>query len=275
MGADIKAGATFKAPLRYGHEGSKAVVGARHYLDGAPLRLVDALSIISDDPEQGTLIYGAASDCVAIPSIEFVASSDTFSPYSLRSGSANAATLPTQPNTVGGVLRVQTAAVADNDSALFKLVQAPFRYSATKRIWFSCRIALEDVNTGECTVGLVVSGYSPADMATLPTDGIFFTKAVTGTDFTFHVRNGGTSSTIASVIGSALVDDTFVELSFVVEDGAISIYVNGTKNATTIAADDANIPDTTDVLQMLLANATSAAATKYMDIDHFLVAEER
>lgn len=275
---DTRAGAGFRAPLRFQHQESSANgPGISHYLDGCLLDFVDDLSIISDDPEGGTDVYGVSEDFVRVPPIDFgAASTDVFLPYTLTSGTANAPTIPTQPNTVGGVLRIQSAN-ADNDAAILKLVQAAFRYSTTKAIWFSCRFALQATNTGEALVGLINTGYSPADPATLPTDGLFFSKATAATDFTFNARNGGTSTSIANVLALAsvtLTADTMIELSFRVDAGGISVYVNG-KRVGTIAAGTANIPAAATALQAAFLVATSAAATKYADLDTLLVAEER
>lgn len=275
--ADKTAGAGFKSPLRFAHEGSKAAPGHRHYLDGCPSRLVDRLSLINDDPEQGTLVFGVANDMVEPPAIDIGAASAEFFPWTLTSGSANAPTAPTQPNTAGGVLRVQSSGTADNDSAILKLVEAPFRYSTSKEIWFACRFAVQATNTGEQLVGLINTAYSPADPATLPTDGLFFSKATAATDFTFNARNGGVSTSIANVLALAsvtLTADTQVELAFRVTAGAVIVFVNGIRVGS-IAAGTANLPATTTALQCATLVATSAAATKYMDIDHILVAQER
>jgi hypothetical protein len=267
-------GTGFRGPLRYRKAGGQ--------LDECALALVDKLSNVAADDEH-TRIFGDAQDCAPAPSIDVgAAETATFSPYALVSGSANAPTIPTtQPDTAGGVLRVQTAGVADNDSALLQFAPGGagaagiWTYSTTKRLWFCVRLALQNVANGECTVGLVNKAYNPADLATLPTAGLFFTKAVTATDFTFHARESSTSTTIANVIGSALANDTFVELAFVVEDGVVSVFVNGVKNATGIASSDGNLPLTTDQLKFFLGNATNAAATRYADYDYWVVARER
>jgi hypothetical protein len=276
---DVRAGAAFRSPIRFGHVDSPTNgPGVPHYLDGCLLEFVDeGISIISDDPEGGVDIYGAAEDFVRVPAIDFgAASTDVFLPYTLTSGSANAPTVAAKTD-VGGVLRIQSSGTADNDSAILKLVQSPFRYSTTKTMWYVCRFALQATATGEALVGLVNTAYSPADPATLPTDGLFFSKATAATDFTFNARKSSTSSSIANVLalaGVTLTADVMVELAFRVDTGSVTVYVNG-KKVGVILSSDANLPAAATALQEVELVATSAAATKYMDLDHLLVAEER
>jgi len=276
---DVRSGAGFRDPLRFQHaESALNGPGVPHYLDGCSLDAVDRLSFLNDDPERGTDIVTVAEDFVVIPAIDFgAASADVTCPYTLTSGSANAPTIPAQPNTVGGVLRVQSAGTADNDSAILKCLQAAFRYSTTKALWYTIRFAVQATATGEQLVGLVNTAYSPADPATLPTDGLFFSKATAATDFTFQARKASTSTSIANVLalaGVTLVADTMVELSFRLIDGAVHVYVNG-KRVGFVVLNDANLPAAATALQVVSLVATSAAATKYMDIDHLLCSQER
>lgn len=269
-------GTGFRGPLRYRKVGG--------HLDECLLRFADTLSLIPTDDEH-IRVYGVANDCLETPTVTIGAGTG-ITPYTVASGSANAATVPGLQAALGGVFRIQTAATADNDSAILRLGNGggtnpgPFKRSATLRQWFSVRLALQNVGAGECTVGLVNAVYNPADFATLPTDGVFFTKAVAGTDFTFHVRKASTSTTIANVLAAAsvtvpLANDVFVELSFFNDGGVISVFVNGIKLTTGIASGDANLPLTSTALALFIGNATSAAATRYMDLDHFVAASER
>jgi hypothetical protein len=236
---------------------------------------VAKLSLVNDDPEQGTQLYGVASDCLETPSITIGAGTG-IAPYTVSG--VGPPTVPGLQAALGGVLRIQTTATA-NDNAILRLGNGlatnpgPFKYSATKGLWFGCRVAVQDITAEECMVGLVTNDYNPADMATLPDDGLFFNKTAAGTDFTFHARDGGVSTSVAA--GLTLVNDTFVELAFQVKDGGVSVYVNGAKKSTTILASDANLPPTTQALSLFIGCQTNAAATKYMDIDHFLCAAER
>jgi hypothetical protein len=267
-------GTGFRGPLRYRNAGGQ--------LNECLLGFVDKLSNIAGDTEH-TRVFGDAQDCCPAPGIDVgAAETATFQPYALVSGSANLPTVPTtQPDTAGGVLRVQTAVTADDDSAILQLspggagAAGIYTYSTTKRMWFCARLALQNVANGECLVGLVNKAYHPAAFTTLPTSGLFFLKTVTDTDFTFHARESATSTTVTTVIGSALANDTFVELAFMVEDGSVSVFVNGALKSSGVNAGDGNLPLTTDQLKLVLANATNAAATRYADYDYWLVARER
>lgn len=276
---DVRSGAGFRDPLRFQHQESSANgPGVPHYLDGCLLRVVDGLSFMNDDPERGVDIYGVGEDFVQIPGIQLAALATTSAllAYQLTSGSANVPTVAAKTD-VGGVLRIQSSGTADNDSAILKLTQACFRYSLTKSIWYSCKFALQATATGEALVGLAINTYSPADPATLPTDGLFFSKATAATDFTFNARKSGTSTSIANVLalaGVTLTADVQIELAFRVDNGGVTVYVNG-KKVGSVVSTDANLPATTTVLTPTELVATSAAATKYMDIDHLICAEER
>lgn len=274
-----KNGAGFKLPIVFTHEGSKAVPGARHMYDDLPIKFAEVVDTIDDDPESGQLCFGIAVDGTGLLATN-VAAADPANfnlPFYLRSGSANAPTMPGPQTVFGGIRRIQSAGVADNDSAILKPSTSGHAYSTTLDAWYAIRFALQATNAGECVVGWVQSGYAPADLATLPTDGIFFTKSVTGTDFDFKVGNTSAYTTITGVLalaGVTLQADTFINLAFTIRDGNVEVYVNG-KRVGFIAKGDAHLPAGATALQAVAAVATNGASTKYMSIDHLVSAQAR
>jgi hypothetical protein len=173
-----------------------------------------------------------------------------------------------------GAIRLITGST-DNNFAQLRQNGSPWRYVAGKRLWFFVRFRMQDVNDGEVFFGLALEGDTNF-LSTLPTDGIFFEKAEAATDFDLHAHKNGVSTEKAAVCGAALADTTWYELGFVVNSGGDIIpYYNGTKKTSKIiSAGDANIPNDED-LAVYFGVQTGAAATRYLDVDWLLVAQER
>lgn len=148
-----------------------------------------------------------------------------------------------------------------------------FIYSATKRLWCFGRFKLLTVASMELFLGIGTGDTSPTTTGTFPSDGIFFEKATTATDFDFHARKDGTSTEKTSV-GVTLTDDTYLTLGFTVDaTGNIMPYWNGTAlTSKAIAAGTANIPASTDPMQFMIGHLGASMTTT---IDWLLCYQER
>lgn len=179
-------------------------------------------------------------------------------------------------STTYGALRILTND-ADNDNTQIQMNGSALKYVAGKQMWFFARIAPQDANDGEIGIGLILE--TDTDMVnTFPDDGIFFEKTETATELDFHVRKDGTSSESTAVTGT-LADDTFRIVGFHVQtDGSIDVYdgtdVDALVNVATVASTNANLPDDED-LTVAIQVQTGTTATRYLDIDWLLVAQER
>jgi hypothetical protein len=278
-----KAGAAFKTPLRFAHEGSRAAAGVAHYLDGCHLRLVERLSVVNDDPEQGLLIYGDAQDFVGGPSVT-VSNTATTTPYLVADRSSGGSATPTYTPqaAVGGVVRLGSPGGASVNGGV-GLDYGPvaggggiYVPSAAKDMWFVARIALPTSLTDkQVLVGMVNDAYS-GPISTLPTDGIFFNKVTANSDFDLHVRKAGVSTTVTGVLAAAgvtLTVGTFVELAFNTVSGAVQAYVNG-KRAAVVNSGDANFPSA-NVKPLVACLASAANTAVALDVDSLLHAQER
>lgn len=170
-----------------------------------------------------------------------------------------------------GILRIITNN-GDNDNTQIQLNGSAFKYVAGKRLWFAIRCAPQDANDGELGFGLIIE--TDTDLVnTLPTDGLFFEKAETATAMTFHARKNGSSASTA-LAQTAMADDIMHTYAFHVDvDGNVYAYVDGELLAT-VAAGSTKLPDDED-LTLAIQVQTGAAATRYLDIDYVLVAQEK
>ena len=173
-----------------------------------------------------------------------------------------------------GILRINSNN-ADNDNTQLQMNGASFFYVVGKRLWFEIRIALEDVNDGEVLFGMILESDVDA-INTLPAHGIFFEKNETAVDFDFHVRQGGTSTEDTLFSGATLADDTFFTMGFVIDVvGNITPYYNGTAG-TAVAVGNANIPNAAgEDMTVAIQVQTGTTATRYVDVDYLLAAQER
>ena len=187
-------------------------------------------------------------------------------------GAANAEVIDVLDSNTYGVLRMVTNS-ADNDVVQLQLNGSAFQYTSGKRLWCFARIRLQDANDGEVFFGLALEGDTNV-FSTFPTDGIFFEKSETATDFDFHVRKNGSSTEDTTFSGQTLADSTWYEIGLVVDaSGNVTPYFDGTAY-TAVASGATNIPDDED-LTLYMAVQTGAAATRYIDFDWILVAQER
>lgn len=176
-----------------------------------------------------------------------------------------------------GELVLTTTTTTDNDLVSITSVRTPFRIRTGKKSWFATRVKLSDATNSDMVVGLAVADTSPigdAAVTSIAAGNIVFFKADDAATLAFEVGTGGTSTKVATGIGT-MVDDTYIDLAWV-WDGAttISAYVDGAKvlDQTTLT----NIPTSSELLGFIFSvNSGNATGTKVLTIDYMFSAQER
>lgn len=261
----------FRGPLRYRNTG--------HPLDGAPLDAVGRLSSLAkDNTPDGVRLAHYATDFDLwegpVAKTAELAGQGGWIVTTVDGGGDLAEVVDTRDSGTYGILRLLTND-ADNDNVCLRQNGSPWKYVSGKRLWFAIRCAPQTANDGELFFGLgLEADEDPFNV--FPTDGLFFEKAETATKMDFHARKAGASTERTSIDTSAMVDATMHEYAFQVDaQGNIHVYYDGTEvAAAAVAAGNANIPNVED-LSIYLAVQTGNAATRYFDIDHLLIAQER
>lgn len=292
-------GTGLRGPLKYQSTGgvpsplaSPSVVGTpQPFLSGAPLEAVDLLPVLSTNmPDETPRTFGyswAACGAGAPPEIEADAGVNGLGIFSPTGTAATA----TGQDILGGAQRLTPQAATDNAQGYISSIGAAFAVVAGKRIFFECRLAIPiaSQSQGEIFAGLSATTLA-TDLATPPTDGIFFLKADAGTDFTFSVRGGSASTSITTVFAKAGVtlpaQNVPFSLGFLVDaggtgvgltQGAVSCYVNG-RLAGSIASTDANLATlatTPTLLKLAIGRQNSGANTDTLDVFQCICVEER
>ena len=240
-----------------------------HPFDGAPLEAVGRISKLSKDG--GVRFQYFSDDFLQYPGPNTAGEAGGWLLTETAAGGGNAQRVDVDDSVQFGVLKLLTDN-ADNDTEILQLVGEPWRYVKGKRLWFGARVALQVANDGECFFGLAITDLSP--VASLPSDGLFFEKAETAVKMDFHARKGGTSTEKTSVDKSNMADATYHEYAVYVDElGNVHVFYDGDEVAS-IAASDANLPNTED-LTLILAYQTGAAAAQSMLVDWVLIAQER
>jgi len=114
--------------------------------------------------------------------------------------------------------------------------------------------------------------HNTSPVASLPTDGIFFLKTDGALTVDFHVRNGGTSTTLSAI--ATMANDTFIELAFAYDPNAnrVNVFLNGLRVASAIGT---NFPSG-DLMRLSMGVQNgSAVGTRLMTIDYIMGAKER
>lgn len=254
----------FRGPVRY--------VNDRHVLDGAPLALVDALSLIAQETEWPRW-YGYSDDFLEYTGPNTAGEAGGWLLTEVAVGAGNTNRVDIDDNAPGGILLLKTDNAASDDETLQRRGE-PWKYVSGKRLVFLIRLKVDLVANAALFFGLALTDTTP--IASLPADGLFFEKAAAATKMDFHARKGGTSTERTNVDPTAMANDTYREYAFAAdESGNIRVFVDGTEVAAAAIADgNANIPNTL-ALALLIAVQTNAATARELRIDTLLVAQER
>jgi hypothetical protein len=285
--ADVVAGQSVHVPARATFpQAPSKVVGVPfigHYLDGAPIEEVDAIRVVGDS-EVGPQSASVATD--------FLDTTDTPAASGVRHKSlATTGTTALVGGDAHGLIQLTTGAVAGNSQSFNRFPgQSPVTGPATagppvtlaKRMWYTCNITIptgDSVADGSILVGLASDNWA-GSIGTLPTDGLFFRKADTASDFTFEARKNATSTTLSGILATAGVTLTLnvaLELSFRIDtDGAVKVFVNGIFVGS-VANNDANIPYTPssgNLTPSFMRAAGAGAVARKLNIDYYLCGEE-
>lgn len=158
------------------------------------------------------------------------------------------------------------ASTAGTDSIFMQHPKLSWYAAAGKQMWFSTRLKMDAVTTGNMIVGLVAQDTTPLTN----TDGIYFIKSAAGTGAIDFVVRASSASTTASTV-TTLVANTFVRLGFYYNGkDAVEYFVDGLKVGESVIT---NLPAVGLTLTQGVA-ATSVAA-RTLTIDYNYVSAER
>lgn len=259
---------SFRGPVTFPKEGVLDVAGnLPHPFSGLPISIVTQ---IGEDGLGGVQYYFNHFHQWEGPTAEGSAGGWTLS------GVTGAGTV-VLTNTRHGSIQLTADGTANADPTLAlgsATLGADFLYTLGKRIWCFARLAVSDANLMEVFFGLGTPDTEPTVTNTFPSDGIFFEKASTATDFDFHVRKDGASTETVGATGLTLTDGGYAVIGFMVDvNGYIIPYANGTaRTAAVVAPTNANVPDAAaDVMQFMVG---FRQASKNIDLDWLLIAQE-
>lgn len=172
------------------------------------------------------------------------------------SNTSSSTTLATIIGASAGGLTITCGATDEDWHQIQRLAHA-YRYGSTYSAGFFARIALADVDTTD-----LFFGFAPEDTTLIAasaegvSDGIYFKKAATATDYTAGVQKNTTETT--GVAGLTLVDAGYAVIGIVITGGLIRYY--GVLDANNLVKGDPS----------LLGAGTSIAITNVPDdIDLF------
>lgn len=179
-----------------------------------------------------------------------------------------------------GIIALTTETAVANANAQLQLTSMPISYKVGKRLWCFAKLKLSDVDDELAMFGLM--GVDTDVFSTLPTQGIFFEKDETVTDWDFHVRDGGASTEDTTFSGLTLADDTYHVLGFSVDVvGNVTPYFgttsSGLKAYTTVARSNTQLGTLNtgaDIMVPTFAVQTGASQADNMEVDWLLVCRE-
>lgn len=167
----------------------------------------------------------------------------------------------------GGLLQL-ICDTADNDSIFAQVRGEAFRWSASKRLFFTARFKVSDATQSDLVLGLQIRDTTPLDVS----DGIFFQKDDGDANLDFYVEKNNTAS--SDLAFATISNDTFLVLSFVYDPnkGLFTLYKDGVGVGS--VAGTTNAPDDED-LTVSFGIQNGEGSSKSMTIDYILCALER
>jgi hypothetical protein len=166
----------------------------------------------------------------------------------------------------GGLLEITNDA-ADNDAVWAQTVAEPFKWAATKDMYFVARFKVSDATQSDVIFGLQIGDTTPLDA----TDGIWFQKDDASTTMTMKVVKNSTSTDVGT---TTLVADTYVAVGFAytAADATFRMFVNDAVTASTTTL--TNAPDDEE-LAISFGVQNGEAVAKVLTVDYIFAAQQR
>lgn len=158
------------------------------------------------------------------------------------------------------------ASTGGTDSIFLQHPKLSWYPEAGKQMWFSTRLKMDAVTTGNMIIGLVAQDTTPLTN----TDGIYFTKPTAGTGAIDFIVRGSSTSTTASAV-TTLAANTFTRLGFYYngKDG-VEYFVDGLKIGTSAIT---TLPSAG--LTLTLGVAATSVVARTLTLDYTYVSKER
>lgn len=164
----------------------------------------------------------------------------------------------------GGQLVLVNAAADDNSTFQF-LNGESFLFETGKKLWFDCRLSVNDATQSDLLIGLQVKDTTPLDV----TDGVFFLKSDGSTTMSLLVEKNNTDTTTTV---ATMSDGAFIRLSFFYDGvDVIKIFADGSQVASSVTT---NLPDD-EILTISFGVQNGEASAKDAAVDYIMVAKER
>ncbi len=167
---------------------------------------------------------------------------------------------------VGGILQLTTnnATPATTDSVAYQEANASFVPSATGQFWYHALVTPQDSLNSKFIIGLTNATTTP-DAAT---DGIYFQKNAAAQTVDLVTMVGSAATTTAAI--TSMADLTAIKLSFFYDGkGTLNYYANNNKLGSVAYTPTITVPLTPQFYVL-----SGAAATRYLQVDFFLAAQE-
>lgn len=171
-----------------------------------------------------------------------------------------------------GQIRLFSNTGAIGNSAQLEVSPFRVRVQNNRLVWLSTRFNITQASTSAVFFGLGTAGTADV-FSTLPTEGYFFFKESTATEWQFHVRNSGTSTQITP-LPNVTVANGYRAFGFSSNARNISVFHQNDSSTFSvnpqILSTDANIPPDGTVFSLYFAVERSVSTgDAFLDIDNY------
>ena len=168
----------------------------------------------------------------------------------------------------GGQLLVTNAA-GDNDADFFQLKGESFRFSRSKKAYFSARFKTSDATQTDLVFGIQITDTTPLTA----TDGIFFRKDDGNALLDLVVEKNNQAIEASGI--ATLANDTFITATFFIDPSSSKVfYCINNGEPVGVVIPDASFPDDED-LTVSFGIQNGAAAVKTLTVDYITAMIER
>ena len=168
----------------------------------------------------------------------------------------------------GGQLLVTNAA-GDNDADFFQLKGESFKFSRSKKAYFSARFKTSDATQTDLVFGIQITDTTPLTA----TDGIFFRKDDGNALLDLVVEKNNQAIEASGI--ATLANDTFITATWYIDpDSSKVFYCINNGDPIGVAIPDASFPDDEEIT-VSFGIQNGAAAAKALTVDYITAMIER
>lgn len=175
-------------------------------------------------------------------------------------------------DTLGGVVRITSAATTDNDGGLVQMTANSIARVSGKKLWFEAKVNVSDADQGELFIGLAEQAATDPEAVIAATIHRIGFELVDESAILYFVQCDGTTISRTST-GVSMADATDIKVGFYYDGSTIKVYVDRALKLSGLSPAPASATDLMGLAFFHLSGNNTGTHTANMD--YWMVVAER